>query len=243
MEIFKNKTVLITGANRGIGRSFLKSLLNTDVKKIYATGRNIETLSKFKDSRIVPLKLDITDHNQIKEVATYASDVNILINNAGILSPGNILDGDIKAMEQDLEVNYFGTIHMMRAFASVLEKNRPSRIVNIVSIVAYSPLASIAGYSASKAALYSCTLSARTELAHKGVKVHAVNPGAIDTDMNKGSNWDMPSPDNVVNTILNKINEEELDIIPDEMGQNMYNLWKEAPTKLSELFSNMYHEG
>ncbi|WP_125721179.1 SDR family NAD(P)-dependent oxidoreductase [Flavobacterium ustbae] len=114
-------------------------------------------------------------------------------------------------------------------------------IVNIVSIVAYSPLASIAGYSASKAALFSATLSARTELAKKGVAVHMVNPGAIDTDMNKESDWDMPSADGIAKIILDKTEAGQLDIVPDEMGLGMFKIWKEEPSKLAEMFGQIYH--
>ena len=140
-----------------------------------------------------------------------------------------------------MDINYYGTLNMMKAFAPILERNGPSRIVNIVSIVAYSPLPSIAGYSASKAALYSATLSVRTELAKKRVTVHAVNPGAIDTDMNKGSEWEMPAPDEIATILLDRVEAEELDIIPDEMGLGMYKAWKEEPLKLADIFYGLFH--
>jgi short-subunit dehydrogenase len=140
-----------------------------------------------------------------------------------------------------MKTNYYGTVNMMRAFYPILEKNTPSKIINIVSIAAYSPLPSIAGYAASKAALFSATLSARIELAKKGIIVQMVNPGAIDTDMNKGSDWDMPAPDGIAKIILDKVEAGELEIIPDEMGLGMFNAWKEEPSKLAKMFHNMYH--
>lgn len=241
MKIFKDKVILITGANRGIGRALVKALLDHDVKKVYATCRDLNTLPSFEDNRVIALSLDITDDGQIKTIAAVAGDTEILINNAGILNTGNILDGDLLGMDNDMKVNYFGTIKMMRAFASILKKNRPAKIINIVSIAAYSPLPSIAGYAASKAALYSATQSVRIELAKDGIDVHAVNPGAIDTDMNKGSDWDMPDPDSVAIKILKSVDEGNLDIIPDEMGQGMYNSWREDPSKLSKIFSDLYY--
>ncbi|PUV26490.1 SDR family oxidoreductase [Sphingobacterium athyrii] len=241
MKIFKDKVILITGANRGIGRALVKALLDHDVKKVYATCRDLNTLPSFDDNRVIALSLDITDDGQIKTIAAVAGDTEILINNAGILNTGNILDGDLLGMDNDMKVNYFGTIKMMRAFASILKKNRPAKIINIVSIAAYSPLPSIAGYAASKAALYSATQSVRIELAKDGIDVHAVNPGAIDTDMNKGSDWDMPDPDSVAIKILKSVDEGNLDIIPDEMGQGMYNAWREDPSKLSKIFSDLYY--
>ncbi|MBL1279014.1 MAG: SDR family NAD(P)-dependent oxidoreductase [Fluviicola sp.] len=241
MQTLKDKVILITGANRGIGKSLVKASLEKGARKIYATSRNLSKMPNFGDDRVETLELDITDNAQTLKVAEKTKDVEVLINNAGVLSQGNVLEGEISAVENDMKVNYYGTINMMRAFAPILEKNAPSKIVNIVSIVAYSPLPSLAGYSASKTALYSATLSVRTELAKKGVTVHAINPGAIDTDMNKGSEWDMPAPDGIAKIILDKVEAGELDIVPDEMGLGMFNAWKEAPSKLAEMFSNMYH--
>ncbi|MDR0265515.1 MAG: SDR family NAD(P)-dependent oxidoreductase [Sphingobacterium sp.] len=241
MQIFKNKVILITGANRGIGQSFVKALLNSEARKIYVTCRDLRKMPAFDADRIVPLQLDITDDKQVAMTAITASDTEILINNAGTLSPGNMLQGNLSGMENDLKVNYFGTIKMMRAFAPILIKNKPSLLINIVSIAAYSPLPSIAGYAASKAALYSATQSVRIELAKKDVSVYAVNPGAIDTDMNKGSDWNMPDPDSIAIKILESIALGKLDIVPDDMGQGMYAAWRDEPAKLSKIFSDLYH--
>ncbi len=241
METIKNKTVLISGANRGIGKGLVQAALDKEVKKVYATCRDLDKMPDFNDQRVIQLKLDITDKKQIAKVASQAGDTQILINNAGVLNAGTILEGARDKIETDMNVNYYGTLNMMRAFAGILEKNAPSKIINITSIVAYSPLPSIAGYSASKAALLSATYSARIELAKKGVMVHAVNPGAIDTEMNKGIDWDMPSPLSVAKTILSSVESGELDIIPEEIGLGMYNAWKEEPSKLAKMFHNMYH--
>ncbi|WP_164112329.1 MULTISPECIES: SDR family NAD(P)-dependent oxidoreductase [Sphingobacterium] len=236
MQIFKDKVVLITGANRGIGKSLVKALLKNDVKKIYATSRDLNQMPTFHDHRVFPIPLDITSSEAIAQIITATSDTEILINNAGVLNPGTILEADPVGMDHDMKVNYFGTINMMRAYAPILEKNKPARLINIVSIAAYSPLPTIAGYAASKAALFSAT-----QLAKKGVIVQAVNPGAIATDMNKDSNWDMPSPDSVAIKILTQVATDELEIVPDEIGKNMYDAWKENPSKLSKIFYDIYH--
>jgi len=241
MQTLKDKVILITGANRGIGKSLVKASLKKGASKVYATSRDLSRMPNFGDDRVVLLELDITNNNQISKVAEMTKDTQILINNAGVLSRGNILEGKMSLIKQDMNTNYYGTVNMMRSFAPILEKNTPAKIVNIVSIVAYSSLPAIAGYSASKTALFSATQSARIELAKKGITVHAINPGAIDTDMNKGSDWDMPAPDGIAKIILNKVEEGELDIVPDEMGQGMFNAWKESPLKLAEIFHNMYH--
>ena len=241
MEQLKGKVILITGANRGIGKSLVKAALAKGASKIYATSRDVNKMPKFEDDRVIPMELDITNNHQIIKLARITKDTQVLINNAGILSPGNVLEGEISGMENDMKVNYYGTINMMRAFAPILEKNAPARIVNIVSIVAYSPLPVIAGYSASKAALFSATHAVRIELAKKGIVVHTVNPGAIDTDMNAGSEMDMFSPDETAKVILEKVEAGSLDIVPDPMGQGMLNAWNESPLKLAEMFHNMYH--
>ncbi|MBP1225696.1 SDR family NAD(P)-dependent oxidoreductase [Flavobacterium sp. 1355] len=241
MQTFKDKVILITGANRGIGKSLVKAALEKGALKIYATARDVTQMPDFADPRVVTVPLDITNTAQILKLAEQASDVQILINNAGSLHQGTIMEGDMIGMEYDMKTNYFGTVNMMRQFAAVLEQNAPSAILNIVSIVAYSPLPSIAGYSVSKAALFSATLSARIELAKKGITVQMVNPGAIATDMNKGSDWDMPAPDGVAEEILNKAEAGELDIIPDQIGQSMFEAWKEEPSKLADIFYKIYH--
>jgi len=241
METLKDKVILITGANRGIGKSLVKAALEKGARRIYATVRDINKMPDFADERVIALELDITNNAQISKVIEKTKDVQILINNAGSCNPGNILQGEISDMEYDMKTNYYGTINMMRAFAQILENNAPSKIVNIVSIVAYSPLPSIAGYSASKAALFSATLSARIELAKKGINVQMANPGAIDTDMNKNSDWEMPAPDGVAKILLDKVEAGELDIVPDEIGLGMFQAWKEDPSKLAEIFHSIYH--
>lgn len=241
MHTLKNKVVLVTGANRGIGKSLVKASLEKGAGRIYATCRDLNKIPDFNDNRVIALELDITNKHQVQDVAKKTLDTQVLINNAGVLNAGTILDGEINYIEKDMDINYYGTLNMMRSFAPILENNSPSRLVNFTSIVAYSPLPSIAGYSASKAALLSATYSARIELAKKGITVHAVNPGAIDTDMNKGSDWDMPSPDSVAKVILDKIENEELDIIPEDIGLGMFNAWKEDPRKLAEIYHKLYH--
>lgn len=241
MKTLKDKVILITGANRGIGKSLVKAALEKGARRIYATARDVTKMPDFADERLITLELDINNSIQLSKIIEQTKDVQILINNAGSCNPGNILQGEISDIEYDMKTNYYGTINMMRAFAPILENNAPSKIVNIVSIVAYSPLPSIAGYSASKAALFSATLSARIELAKKGINVQMANPGAIDTDMNKNSDWEMPAPDGVAKILLDKVEAGELDIVPDEIGLDMFQAWKEDPSKLAEIFHSIYH--
>lgn len=134
-----------------------------------------------------------------------------------------------------METNCFAAIDMMRAFAPVLEKNVDSRIVNICSIASYVNFPFIAGYSVSKAALYSASQAARIELSAKNIPVHIVNPGAIDTDMNKGSDMDMTSPEEVAMSIIVEVENETEDIIPDKIGREMHRIWQNSSRQLEEF--------
>lgn len=239
---FAGKVVFITGTNRGIGKALVQAALKLKAKKVYATVRNLSSAPVFNDDRVVLLELDITQNSQITSAAQRAPDTQILINNAGTVNPGRILEMDLEKITPDMNVNYFSTINMMRAFVPVLEKNESAHIVNIVSIAAYTNFPFIAGYSASKAALYSATQAARIELLKRNITVHAVNPGAIDTDMNKGSGMEnMTSPDDVAESILREVEADKLDIIPDKIGRGMYEVWKSDPAKPEELAAQMFH--
>nr|WP_295902356.1 SDR family oxidoreductase [uncultured Bdellovibrio sp.] len=237
---FTGKTVFITGANRGIGRALVEACLSKNVVKVYAASRKIENLPPFNDPRVVAIKLDISKNEEIRKAAEECADTQILINNAGILNPGNILEGNMEGFKKDMEINCFATLAMMRAFVPVLEKNKETRIINIASIASYVNFPFIAGYSASKAALYSVSQAARIELSAKGIPVHIVNPGAIDTDMNKGSTMDMTAPSDVAESILKAVEDEIEDIIPDKIGRGMFEVWRKSPKELEDLSKKMY---
>jgi NAD(P)-dependent dehydrogenase (short-subunit alcohol dehydrogenase family) len=132
----ENKVILVTGANRGIGRALVEVALRHNPKKIYATARKVSDLPDFADSRVVPVTLDITDAAQARKVAEMASDVQILINNAGALAFGSVLGDSVESLESDMRVNYFGTLNVARAFAPVLLAQGGGAIASVSSIVA-----------------------------------------------------------------------------------------------------------
>lgn len=240
---FKDKTVLITGANRGIGRALVETCLKRDAAKVYACARNPETLPDFEDSRVVPVKLDVLDNGLISAAAEKCTDTQILINNAGTLNGGTALGGDLEGFKKDMLVNCFGVVEVIRAFVPVLAKNPEARIVNIASIANYVNFPFIAGYSASKAALYSMSQAFRIELSSRNIPVHIVNPGAIDTDMNKGSAMEMTSPSDVAASIVAAVEAEIEDIIPDKIGRGMFEIWQRSPRELEELSRKIYFGG
>jgi NAD(P)-dependent dehydrogenase (short-subunit alcohol dehydrogenase family) len=236
-----NKTVLVTGANRGIGYAIVKSLLNRGVKKIYAGSRDAKKLPHFDDERVVPLTLDITNYEQIAAAAKTATDVDLLINNAGVASFSSILDGPRELVERDMNTNYFGTLDVVRAFVPVLETKTNSAIVNVVTIAAFANFPIVGGYSASKSALFSLSQGIRIELASKGIAVHTVNPGPIDTELAKEFPTDKADVDQTAENILAGLERNEVDIFPDAMGQQMFEAWKVNYRDLEQMVFDMHH--
>lgn len=235
----ENKIVFITGANRGIGKALVKSLLKHKVRKIYAGARQISSLPNFGDARVVPVALDITNRDQVTKAATAAADTQILINNAGALAVASITTGKIQDLERDMQVNYFGTISMVNAFAPVLGKNGGGHIANVISIVGLSSMSDIGGYSASKAALFSATQAMRSELKDKGIFVHGIFPGPIDTDMAKEFSIEKASAADTADNIVAGIIAGKEDIFPDPMSDQIGTLWATNPKELERQFAAM----
>jgi NAD(P)-dependent dehydrogenase (short-subunit alcohol dehydrogenase family) len=183
-----NCVAFVTGANRGVGECFVHMLLQSGAKKVYAGARNIDSL-RCADDRIVPVELDITDDTQVKRAAALASDTTLLINNAGLncVEPA-LAASDMNAARTEMEVNYFGTLNMIRAFTPAMPAG--SAIVTLLSILARVTLPSMASLCASKAASLRMTEGVRAELRPRDIRVISVLPGAIDTDMSR----DFPPP-------------------------------------------------
>jgi NAD(P)-dependent dehydrogenase (short-subunit alcohol dehydrogenase family) len=234
-----NKIVFVTGANRGIGKAIVEALLKHKVAKIYAAARNVNDLPDFKDSRVVPVALDITNPAQIEKAAQQAADIDVLINNAGVLSFASVVTGKPDELMRDMQVNYFGTLNMVNRFVPVIEKKGGGAIANIISIVGLAAMAGIGGYSASKAALFSATQAMRTELKPKKISVHGVFPGPIDTDMAKEFDMQKTSPQVTAENILAGIASGHEDIFPDPMSAQLGVMWEKDPKALERQFASM----
>jgi NAD(P)-dependent dehydrogenase (short-subunit alcohol dehydrogenase family) len=235
------RTVLVSGANRGIGYAVVKALLNKGVARIYAAARDTGKLPNFGDDRVVPLTLDITNSVQVAAAVNAAADVDLLINNAGVASFSSILDGPRGLIERDMNTNYYGTLDMVRAFVPVLETKENPAIVNVVTIAAFANFPIVGGYSASKSALFSLSQGIRIELASKGIAVHTVNPGPIDTELAKEFPADKASPELTAENILNGLERDEADIFPDEFGQQMFEVWKQDYRDLERIVFDMHN--
>ena len=237
----KNRTVLITGANRGIGYALVNALLAHGVSKIYAGARDPKKLPDFGDDRVVPIELDITRKDQVKAAAETAGDISVLINNAGVAAFSSLLDGPLELVERDMNTNYFGTLDMVRSFVPVLEGKEDATIINVVTIAAFANFPILGGYSASKSALFSLSQGIRTELATKNIAVHTVNPGPIDTDMAADFPTDKADVDQTARNIIAGIENDEADIFPDEAGRQMFDVWKSDYRSLERMVYDMHH--
>lgn len=187
MYAVKERVVLVTGANRGIGKSITDEFLRAGARKVYAAVRNLDSLSGQLDAhgdRVVPLRIDLNDPDSIRAAAAAADDVEIVINNAGMLNVANPLANDaVAAMRSEMEVNVYGLMRIAQAFAPVLKANGGGAFVQLNSVASMKNFADFATYSATKAASYSITQGLRDVLAAQGTQVVSVHPGPIATDM------------------------------------------------------------
>jgi NAD(P)-dependent dehydrogenase (short-subunit alcohol dehydrogenase family) len=235
----ENRIIFVSGANRGIGRAIVEALLKLKIKKVYASARKIEDLPKFSDARVVPVQLDITVAAQIQKAVEAAKDVNVLINNAGALSFASVILGEEQMLIHDMQVNYFGTLNMVRAFVPIIEKNGPGAIANMSSVVGLASMSAIGGYSASKAALFSASQAMRSELKAKNISVHTIFPGPIDTDMARGFEMTKTSPQIAGENIVKGINAGLEDIFPDPMSVEVGATWSKDPKSVERSFASM----
>ena len=237
----KNKVFLVSGANRGIGRATVQALLAEDVAKVYATARNTDDLPDFADDRVVALQLDITDAGSIQRAVAAAPDVDVLINNAGVLTFGSVLDQPVGDIQADFSTNLYGTLNVIRAFLPGLEAKSDAAIVNVASMAAFVNFPGFGGYSASKAALYSISQGMRTELAPRGVRVHTVNPGAIDTDMTRDIAFDKADVLTTGRNIVLGLQNGDDDIFPDAGSRQMYEVWRANYRDLEKVVFDLHH--
>lgn len=235
----QNKNIFVSGANRGIGKALVEALLRHNVGKIYASMRNLSAGPDFGDSRVVPVALDVTNPESIRKAAANASDVQLLINNAGALSFAGVLSGDANALMHDMQVNYFGTLSMAHAFVPVLAAQGGGGIANVISVVGLASMAGIGGYSASKAALFSATQAMHAELKDKHISVHGIFPGPIDTDMARGFDMPKASAHDTARAIIAGIEAGQEDIFPDPMSQQLSTVWSHDPKQLERQFATM----
>ncbi|QEG02460.1 3-oxoacyl-[acyl-carrier-protein] reductase FabG [Stieleria maiorica] len=221
----QNQTVLITGANRGIGKAILETAIAQGAKKVYAAVRDPDSVAglvaEYGD-QVVPIAVDLQAPTSIDDAAAVATDVNIVINNAGILRTNDVLSPEVFAdYEAEHRTNVLGLLHVAQAFAPVLKANGGGALVQLNSVVSIKSFVDFASYSASKAASYSLTQALRERLAGQHTAVVSVHPGPIKTDMahTAGLEESADSPAVVAEGIFAALREDRFHVFPDAMAK------------------------
>lgn len=222
------KSLLITGANRGIGRALVEEALRRGAQRVYAGTRSP---LEHSDKRVIPIVLDVTSAEQIQRAARAIDTLDVLINNAGIALYDDLSKPEV--IEQHLTVNLFGPLSVIRTFLPLLKRSKGA-IVNNISTVALAALPIVSGYSISKAALLSMTQSLRALLASQGVTVHAILTGPVDTDMNRGFDIPKASPESAAAAVFDGLERGEDEIFPDPMSQSIAAGWRNGVAKALE---------
>ena len=221
------KVALVTGANRGIGEAITKVLIENGVAKVYTAVRDVSSVESLKNEygdKIVPVEIDLTKPETIKAAAETASDVELVVSNAGILKTATALDENaFDALQTEMEVNVFGLMRMAQAFAPVLKSNGGGAFAQLNSVASLRTFPPFSTYAASKAAAYSITQALRALLDEQGTHIVSVHPGPIDTDMAKDAGIeDMAEPPELVGeAIVSALKSSEFHAWPDSMAKEL----------------------
>ncbi|MGE0792030.1 MAG: SDR family NAD(P)-dependent oxidoreductase [Sandaracinaceae bacterium] len=234
----RGKNVLVTGANRGLGRAFVDELLARGAKRIYAASRGGHEELAAIDPRVTPIPIDVTKPASIAAAAREVGELDLLINNAGSLAAYSLLETPRAAIETDFAVNFWGALEVTKTFVEKLGASKGA-VLNILTVVSWAPMPAIGGYSASKAAAYSMTQALRAELVKLGITVHAAYPGPIDTQMIKTFEMDKTLPEIVAKNALAGVEEGTADIFPDPMSEQVGAAWRKDPRAVEAMFAAM----
>jgi NAD(P)-dependent dehydrogenase (short-subunit alcohol dehydrogenase family) len=219
---------LVTGANRGLGKAYVEALLSAEAAKVYAATRDVTTIESHP--RVVPIRLDVTSGSDIAEAAARCSDVNLLINNAGVMLSSPILaEHSDLAMRKEMEVNIYGVLAMIRAFSPVLAENGGGAIVNMLSVVSWFTAPGNATYCASKHAALSVTDAVRMALKAQGTQVVGVHAGFIDTDMAAGIDRPKTPPQQVAQRTIEGIVTGKDHVLADARAEEVFKAVRREP--------------
>ncbi|SIS95309.1 NADP-dependent 3-hydroxy acid dehydrogenase YdfG [Roseivivax lentus] len=238
---FENTIALVTGANRGVGRVYVAELLARGAAKVYAAARNPDSLAAtvaLDSARVVPLRLDVTRADEIAAAVRTASDVTLLVNNAGALSFGGALEVGQDAIDRDMAVNHGGLRDVTRAFTPVLEANGGGTFVNMLTLLSFVSAPGFSAYNASKAAAWSMSMSLRAYLRPKGIAVVNAFPAGIDTDMLAGIEASKDTPEAVVRDVLDAVAAGEEDVYP-ASAADIFAGWRADPKQVEAAFAAM----
>ncbi|MDH2425389.1 SDR family oxidoreductase [Sphaerisporangium sp. TRM90804] len=208
-----DQVALVTGANRGIGRQFVEELVERGARKVYATARRPELLDV---PGVKVLRLDITDHDSVVAAAEAASDVTLLVNNAGVSTGTPLVTGDLADIRREMDTHFWGTLDMIRAFAPALAANGGGAVVNVLSALSWFAYPGNGAYAAAKAAAWNLTNAVRLDLAGQGTLVQGIHLGAADTDMMADYDGPKIDPRDVARASLDGLAAGSIEIVADE---------------------------
>jgi len=211
----ENAVALVTGANRGIGRAFANELLARGARKVYAAARDPAAVTQ---RGVHALRLDVNKPEEVAAAAALASDVTLVINNAGIAQPGGFLAADSEDVARRIfETNFFGMLRISKAFAPILERQGGGGFLNVLSVASWVNGSELAAYSASKSAAWSLTNALRNELATQKTHVLALHMGYVDTDLTRGFDVPKASPEAIVKRALDGLESGLDEVLADEL--------------------------
>lgn len=214
----RNAVVLVTGANRGLGRALVEAFRHAGAKKIYAAARDPSSIEA--GGVVVPLALDVTSPDSIATAARTCCDVNVLVNNAGIAQSGQLFSDEGEARARaEMEVNLFGPWRTTRAFAATLEANGGGAVVNVLSVLSWLSMPGSATYCLSKSAAWSLTNGLRNDLSAQGTQVVAVHVGLMDTDMAAGFDAPKASPKDVAEQVVRAVQDGTPEVLADQTSR------------------------
>ncbi len=219
------KVALVTGANRGIGKAIVESFIQHGAKKVYLAVRNLDTTNELVSQYqgiVEPVKVDVADPEAIKALASIANDVDVVVNNAGVLQAADLLGSDIEqALDFEMNVNVLGLIRMAKAFTPILEAKSDTAFVQLNSVASIKNFTDFTSYSASKAAAYSVTQGLRDIYREKGIQVLSVHPGPISTDMANDAGFEeIAEPASFVSeAIVEALKSGQFLLFPDTMAK------------------------
>jgi NAD(P)-dependent dehydrogenase (short-subunit alcohol dehydrogenase family) len=215
----EGSVALVTGAGRGLGLAYARELMARGAAKVYGAARDPAAVT---EPGVTAVGLDITDAARVAQVARDCADVSLLVNNAGVMLASPLISApNLDAARREMEVNYFGTLGMCRAFGPVLAANGGGAIVNMLSIVSFFTNPLNPSYGASKAAAWSMTNGVRIELHHQGTLVVAVHAGFIDTDMAAGIELPKISPEDVARQVFDAVEGGQVEVLADQRTRDV----------------------
>lgn len=222
-----NAIVFVTGANRGLGEEFARQALALGARKVYAAARDPAAV---RLPGVVPVRLDVNDPVQVKEAAAACGDVTLVVNNAGIASPGSLLDEDsVAALQRMMETNVYGMLRVSQAFAPVLANNRGGAFLNVLSVASWISTPGLAAYAATKSAAWSVNNGLRIALKEQGTQVLGLHVGFVDTDLTRGIDLPKLAPADVVARAYEALEAGAPEVLVDELSRNVKRGLSEDP--------------